>query len=1470
MKRKRIFLSMLAAALLCTLIFAAACDDFFNPMPNIPGLDPSERGWNDIYGGNYVQVTDEQQLAEAKAKFAEYGEAKLFDNYRYRMDVGGKVPEAGIDSNFEITMEGVVDRKKDDLYLVESTIDASMERKVEETYENVTFEVGKATLNGKIWQYKDGDDSYSLYDTTATGKDLINISMEKPLYVFNGKFKCIPEYEVAFVGNLSFEFTLNPNTLFNYLGNPKAVYTSGPNKYKLEFDRNGFFAGLVNTCYIYVRTNGEICMKCVWTDTSYEQKAEVDYRPTDSKPSLPNNISQFEPHGHFHTFSLEWSSNADYHWHDATCCENVHTSFTEHTFVNGVCTVCGVAEHVEHVHTFSIEWSYDDTHHWHDATCAHDVKDGYSAHVIDPNGKCFCGYSSGQQPPMSDYDWTDVYQGEYDEVTDNDERKAILSWIAAQSDSLFNSYRYRIEAIESESEKLKNQYSIMCLAEGIANLTDAEKYAIQSKICGYLNVFADGCGYGPIGSSSIEGTTWANNVSVSEGLWYRDDPVWFDTKTTGQSVINLGDESTLIDGKIELDGLHGPTWIVNLISIVVKPSEYIGRACDDTSFVYKTADGKYKVVINPDTTNYQAETETYYFVFDEAYGFCMKGVWTEFGGADITMEYRCTNDTVDMPSDLSSYEKITCQHTYAKAWSYDETSHWHESTCGHDVKKDLATHDLDENGICRVCGARFGFDYELIGDSYAIVGAGSWNGEDLVIPSEYRGLPVTAIGDGAFKSCENIRSISISENISKIGEAPFLYARKLETIRVDENNGTYYSKDNCLIEAASGTLVLGCHQSVIPSDGSVRAIGDYAFNCATKVKEIVVPEGVVSIGQWAFSEVSCLRISLPTSLETIGEGAFFGSSIVTITIPKNVTSIGERAFEMCLCLIEVINDGSSLNIKRGSEDYGYVAYNALVVKNGGSSEIVKQDDFLFYTYKDINYLVGYLGFETDLVLPDTYNGESYQIYNGVFYRNPDITTITIPDSVTAIGAYALSGCDNLQEIYYIGDIAGWCGIRGLYGLMSSFSKTLYVDGKKIEGELIIPQGVTTIGSCAFFNCNLTNVTIPDSVTEIGSSAFNYCYNLISVTIGNGVTSIGDEAFRCCYNLESITIGNSVSSIGFGAFYDCRNLASITIPSSMISIGEHAFGGCCNIVEVINYSSLNIEQGSWDYGYVAYNALVVKNGGSSEIVKQDDFLFYTYKDINYFVGYLGFETDLVLPDTYNGESYQINRNAFALSEKYSSITIPDSVTAIGDFAFCGCDRLKKVKIGKGIMSIGERIFEWCYDLQVVEFAGTMEQWGNVFGRDIGIDISNVTIVCSDGIFEKTESQLEIVFAEPLPENYRVAIIGSFNNWQIDYSWACRSDDGTTFTISLENLAGGICDYEYRIKVFENYVEGEFWNDANNNPYGIEIAGQQRMNLHLIIDVPCDGMTITLNDFFPEPHCGWPISLPTDENGHLICL
>ena len=190
-------------------------------------------------------------------------------------------------------------------------------------------------------------------------------------------------------------------------------------------------------------------------------------------------------------------------------------------------------------------------------------------------------------------------------------------------------------------------------------------------------------------------------------------------------------------------------------------------------------------------------------------------------------------------------------------------------------------------------------------------------------------------------------------------------------------------------------------------------------------------------------------------------------------------------------------------------------------------------------------------------------------------------------------------------------------------------ENLYINGELVT-NLVIPDGVTSIGSYAFFSCrSLTSIEIPNSVTSIGSDAFRGCDGLTSITIPNSVTSIGNRAFAYCDGLTNVTIGNSVTSIGWGAFYGCTGLTSVHISD---------LSAWCNI----------------------------------EFGRNDANPFYYAKNL-----YLNGEllTDLVIPDGVTKIKSWVFYNCSGLT----SVTIPNSVTSIEDYAFYDCSGLKEIYV-----------------------------------------------------------------------------------------------------------------------------------------------------------------------------------------------
>ena len=181
---------------------------------------------------------------------------------------------------------------------------------------------------------------------------------------------------------------------------------------------------------------------------------------------------------------------------------------------------------------------------------------------------------------------------------------------------------------------------------------------------------------------------------------------------------------------------------------------------------------------------------------------------------------------------------------------------------------------------------------------------------------------VTSISDYAFYYCNHLTSVVIPASVTSIGWGVFYFCSGLVSITVDENNPTYHSAGNCLIETKSKTLIVGCQASVIPNDGSVTSIGVSAFHTCLSLETLTIPDSVTSIGEGAFSNCLNLKeITLGNGVKSIGPRAFSScGSLTSIAIPDGVTSIGEGAFGRCSSL-------KSVTIGSGLKSIAFYAFN---------------------------------------------------------------------------------------------------------------------------------------------------------------------------------------------------------------------------------------------------------------------------------------------------------------------------------------------------------------------------------------------------------------------------------------------------------------------------------------------------------------------------------------------------------------
>ena len=672
---------------------------------------------------------------------------------------------------------------------------------------------------------------------------------------------------------------------------------------------------------------------------------------------------------------------------------------------------------------------------------------------------------------------------------------------------------------------------------------------------------------------------------------------------------------------------------------------------------------------------------------------------------------------------------------------------------------------------------------------------------------------VTSIESGAFRYCSALKSLTLPQGLQHLGSNAFLYCDQLSEVYIPDTlqtagiyisnvaklrcsqgsaaayalskNGNDFCDNNlqmCYTYAdRDGQLTgltlkkyLGTAAKVTLPDG-LTVIGDSVFSDCTTLQEIAIPETVIEIGYRAFYKCSSLaKIVLPDGLTKIENSVFCGcKALQEVTIPESVTEIGLNAFYDCTGLKALVlpqglkKIGSNafihcsgltyIDIPDGVENVGsYIAKDtlqlrcsigssaALALSKGGNS-FYAEDFQLRYTFDE----------------SDTQTGLLLYKYTGAAAK------VTLPDSLTAIGDSAFSGCTVLQEIA-IPESVTEIGQNAFYGCTGLKS-------------LILPQGLKTIGSSAFKKCsNLTYIDIPDDVEtvgnwiaddslqlrcSIGSSAaialakggnsfyaedfqlrytfdesdtqtglilYKYTGTAAKVSLPDGLTVIEYRAFFGCTTLQEISIPESVTEISYDAFYGCTGLKAVILPQGLKTIGDGAFGNCSSLTYIDIPDGIE-NVGSWigddslqlrcSMGSSA--AIILSKSGNSFCA--DGFqLRYTFDDTGSQNGlslthYLGDATELAVPEGVT----VIGNSAFYENQTLTKIILPESVATLESLSFCDCSALMELILPQGLKEIGSSAFSGCSALTSVDIPDGVETVGGYIASN------NLKLRCSMG-------------------------------------------------------------------------------------------------------------------------------------------
>ncbi|MCD8372697.1 MAG: leucine-rich repeat protein [Clostridia bacterium] len=376
--------------------------------------------------------------------------------------------------------------------------------------------------------------------------------------------------------------------------------------------------------------------------------------------------------------------------------------------------------------------------------------------------------------------------------------------------------------------------------------------------------------------------------------------------------------------------------------------------------------------------------------------------------------------------------------------------------------------------------------------------------KSIVIPDS-----VITIGNSAFANCVALESLTIGSGVTSIGNGAFskctalteIFFNAVEMDDLSEDNQVFY----CVGQSNNGiTVTIGSKVTKIPAYlfYPYTNSGSYIPN----IKSVLFADGCVckSIGSYAFCYCNALK---------------------SITIPQSITAIDEYAFLYCYKLIEVCNL-STLDITAESIDNGFVARYAKNVYSSasGQSNLIYEGDYVFYNDEGTYYLIDYVGTDTDIILPDNIKGCNYSIYEYAFAFCGNLTSVTISDGVTSIGANSFEFCISIKSV-------------------------------------IMPDSVLSIDDFVFYHCSsLTDITLSDNLTIISRYAFADCVALEYITIPDSVTAIYDTAFYNCTSLKSVVIPTSLSNVYYNAFSGCVALESVYYNGTADEWSEISFGG----------------------------------------------------------------------------------------------------------------------------------------------------------------------------------------------------------------------------------------------------------------------------------------------------------------------
>lgn len=561
--------------------------------------------------------------------------------------------------------------------------------------------------------------------------------------------------------------------------------------------------------------------------------------------------------------------------------------------------------------------------------------------------------------------------------------------------------------------------------------------------------------------------------------------------------------------------------------------------------------------------------------------------------------------------------------------------------CGDKKNKDIAiiAHNV-ENDKCTICGVAMTTELiytELEDGTVGVKLATQPASSNIIIPEKVYGKPVTTIMNAGF-SGKNFQTISFPSTLTTIETAAFSRCNELEEIVIPEsvkhlgNQVFYMCKNLKSIKISSGIkelpmrFVAGCKKLTNFDFSNIEKIGEFAFQLSGLGGELVLPSNVKNLGEGCFTGTNITSVKIEGNIKVIPNFAFEDcNSLLKVEIGEGVVEIGEEAFSnmqetLDECYIpKSIHKIGSMAFDRPDVSAKKVVYSGsfadwLKIDFGSRSANPTYRDSLYATdcefYINNTELVG-----NHIVIPDSITElKDYSLVGLTF-----VTELTIPSSIQKIGVDVLHNTPDISRVNYQGDIKDYIGLFSTNPGELWKSIDLYLNGTLLE-EVVVDEGVTTLNNAFKGVKSLKKVTLPNSMTEINEKEFFECSNLNTIIFGNNVQKIGENAFASS-GITELILPDSVEILDASAFNYCKNLTKVVLSKNLLSIGDFCFYGCGKLQSVEMYNKItyigrdsfkvSASGGQGDFEYINFNGTIEE---FKAIEKYDKFFMHSSVEI----------------------------------------------------------------------------------------------------------------------------------------------------------------------------------------------------------------------------------------------------------------